>query len=412
MKAEIILTGNEILHGVIPDKNGRYLAQKLQHLGLELARISIAGDHLHTLRELFSEAQNRSQLIIISGGLGPTEDDLTTEAIAQALSRPLELNSEMLENIRRFFQNRGKEMPPANRKQALFPAGAEPIPNPIGTAPGYSLKNGNSLFIVLPGVPRELQVMFESSVVPKLLREFPTQTQKREEFRWTLFGIGESEISQKLQEIYPLPERIHLSYRFEFPTIFLTLSYPTEGKSAAAQIIENISENLSDFILTTGELRPFQRLLRLLKEKNLTLSAAESCTGGLFSSSVVSEPGASVHFMGAAVTYSNDSKREILGVSPQSLEKFGAVSPQVAKEMAEGARKKFRSQLAVSITGIAGPTGGTPEKPVGTVFFGLATPRQVTAVHRKFSGSRERIQKRSVFTALKLLLEYLEGSEL
>lgn len=410
--AEILATGDEIRTGALVDSNSAWIAEKLEETGISVIRHSCIGDDLGQLISMFQEISQRSDLAVVTGGLGPTSDDLTTQAAAEALGCKTVLFPEALAAVEAFFQKRNRSMPDSNRKQAWLPQGASLIANPTGTAPGFSLKIKDCLFFFLPGVPREMKTMCRTSVFPAV-RTFLGAEQKTMKTRTlSTFGLTESQAADHLQDFHGLFPEIKLGYRALFPEIQIKL-YLNGSDKTQIDALENraldwlrdklgrnlVSDTGASLSLTIGQ---------LLKEHRLTLALAESCTGGLLAHWLTTQPGSSDYFLFSAVTYSNHSKQQVLEVPARIIEEYGAVSEETALAMARGARVLAGSDYSLSITGIAGPEGGTPEKPVGTVCFGLAGPALQIAKTRHFPfQNRSMNQVMSAAVSLNLLRQHL-----
>jgi nicotinamide-nucleotide amidase len=404
-KIEIIAIGSELLTPYSQDTNSLYLTERLNDLGMEVSFKTIVGDEWDDLVLCIKQALSRADIIIAMGGLGPTRDDRTREAMASALKRKLIFKKTLLEKIERRFRRRGMSMPPVNKKQAYIIEGAEILENENGTAPGLWLDTGSEIVILLPGPPHELKPMFDASVWPSL-QKFRKNFTVRKVLKIT--GLTESKIETLITDLYPQEPDAQLT----------TLAYPgqieihitvlsKESQEKAEETMQQLENNLlgrlkENVFSTTGEEleEVVGRLLRLHKK---TLAAAESCTGGLLGHRLTNISGSSDYFLQSMVVYSNEAKTHHLGVSADLIEQHGAVSPQVATAMAVGIREKTGSSLGLAITGIAGPTGGTPEKPVGLVFTALAWDNGTDVVKNLFLGNRETIKFQSVQKALDMV---------
>jgi nicotinamide-nucleotide amidase len=410
MKAEIIAVGSELLTPDRMDTNSLFLTEELNKLGIEVVRKTIVGDHRELLAEAFRDALNRVPLIIASGGLGPTEDDLTRETLAEVLGRKLRRSEEILRAIEARFRSFGREMPEVNVRQAMVPEGAEPLDNPRGTAPGLWIEDGNRMIALLPGPPRELQPMFLEKVVPRLERQLSGTRMLHVELRVT--GLGESLVDQRIKPIY-----------MRFPEVQTTLlSAPGEiqihlrmwtaeeehAKKTLAEIERGFDIALADHIFSRDGSPLEQVVARLLTTNHASIAAAESCTGGLLAERLTSIPGSSSYFVGGVVCYSNELKTAWADVPPELILTKGAVSSEVAIALAEGIRRRASSTFGIGITGIAGPSGGSEEKPVGTVHIALAGPNGVKERRARFPGDRETIRFHASQAALDLVrLHYL-----
>lgn len=373
--AEILCVGTELLLGDIVNTNAAYLSLRLAELGISVYHHTVVGDNPKRLRNAFLSSLEHSDLVIVTGGLGPTCDDITRETAAELFSMPLELSQSILEEIRGYFASTGRKMTENNKRQAMVPRGATVLHNDRGTAPGLMLERDGKIMILMPGVPKEMEAMYELSVLP-ILRERSDRVLVSRNVH--LFGIGESGAESILRKM--MDEGINPTvapYAKEGEVrIRVTASAETEEKARAMcdEAIEKIkATEVGSFIygIDVGSIEA--ALVKKLKDKKMTVACAESCTGGLVAKRIVDIAGCSEVFLGGAVTYANEAKERVLGVAHETLEKYGAVSEQTAAEMARGARMLYGADIAVSTTGIAGPGGGTPEKPVGTVFVGIST---------------------------------------
>lgn len=407
MIVELVFVGTELLLGEILNTNARYLSQQLSGLGIDNFYQVTVGDNPGRLAGVLRTALDRSDVVITSGGLGPTLDDLTREVAAEVAGRPLQLDESVLAGIQAFFQRLGRRMSDNNRRQAMVPEGARVLSNRAGTAPGLIIPAGQKALILLPGPPRELQPMFEEHVVPYLTERRGGIPELIVSRTLKFCGIGESAVEDSLLDLirnqtdpniapYAKPGEVHL----RLSTKALSVA---AGLQRIAPVERAIRERLGDFIFGVDDDTLEQAVGAMLRERNLTLALAESCTGGLIGQRITSVAGSSEYFLGSAVVYANSAKTALLGVSPELLTRFGAVSEEVAGAMAEGARRVFGADLALSVTGIAGPGGGTPEKPVGTVCFGLAGPDGTISKRDLYWGSRADIRERSAQEALVML---------
>ncbi|MCI0454098.1 MAG: competence/damage-inducible protein A [Candidatus Dadabacteria bacterium] len=394
MKIEIITTGDEIMSGVTLDTNFSWAAEKLTGFGFILGFHTSVGDDEQAMIEALAIAQGRSQAVIVSGGLGPTPDDLTASVSSKFFNAPLELSDEALEMIRKRFKEQGRELLEINKKQAYMPQGSHVLKNYWGTAPGFRCEKGGVVFFFLPGVPKEFKSMIEEYVIPELDRRDIGRKKYHSRIVRT-FGLRESEVAERLKGIEREDARI--GYRPRFPEIHIRVSGygDTEEKAEklVSGIIDEIVLRLNDYVFSTDDERLEEVIGKLLLEKNLTLAIAESCTGGLLAHRVSNISGSSNYFERGVVSYSNQSKVEVLGVAKGLIESFGAVSKEVVEAMAQGVRRLAKTEIGVSISGIAGPAGGTPEKPVGTVFIGISHEKKGEKSQRfQFKGTREEIK--------------------
>lgn len=412
MKVEIITIGNELTSGEILDTNSVYLASELASHGFEVTFITTVGDQEFYIEDALIRAQEHAEAIIVTGGLGPTTDDVTASAAAHALKRPMIINKEILQELRQRFAERGMEMPLANEKQAFFPQQAEIIPNPLGTANSFILRHRGKIFIFLPGVPKELKFLFKENVLPLLEREREAKEAKEYFQVRTLkvFGLTESAIADRLREINMENYSATLAYLPRFPENHVKIT--VKGKSAAEaeknlqQVEKVIREKLSGRVFAVDEETLEEIVGQLLRKHGATLAVAESCTGGLISHRITQIPGSSDYFERGIVAYSNQAKIEILKVPKNILSAHGAVSGPVAEKMAVGVREISNSTLGLAVTGIAGPSGGSVEKPVGTVFIALASPERVISKKYNLSGDRDQVKILSAHIALDWVRRY------
>ena len=408
MKAEILATGDEIRSGALVDSNSAYISQKLEETGISVVRHSCVGDDSDILTAILREIGSRTDICIVTGGLGPTSDDLTSETAAIAAGVELVINKKALSSVEEFFKTRKRLFNPSNKKQALLPEGSDCLFNPVGSAPGFSLKIDRCLFFFLPGVPPEMRKMLSDKVLPhieKLQGKIRAYCQNR---TISTFGLTEAAVNEKLTGFPDLFKELKLGLRANFPVIQVKLYGSGEDENNLNELLDKaadwISQKIGKRIVSVNGSSMEKVVGDLLVEKKATIAVAESCTGGLISHMVTNVPGSSIFFLFSGVTYSNKSKIKILGVSPSTLKKYGAVHEETAKEMAKGAKRISRATCGLSTTGIAGPDGGTESKPVGTVCIGLATPDAVYA-HRFHFSSFNRLMNKKIFaiTALDLL---------
>jgi nicotinamide-nucleotide amidase len=376
MRAEILTIGDELLRGEIVDSNKSLLSERLLGLDVETRFQTSVGDDPEDMADAFRRAAGRADVVLVSGGLGPTRDDLTAEVLAHTFGLRLVLDAAALEAIRAFFRRVGREMTENNAKQAWFPEGAEVLPNPVGTAPGFALEAGGAVFFCMPGVPRELAQVLDEQVLPCLAKRRGGGEVVRARLLRT-FGMGESALDAELADV-ALSGGVSLGFRTAFPDNYLRpvarAASAAEAEAKLDRLCAAIRERLGPLVYGEGEAETLPAVVgRLLRERGRTLALAESCTGGLVAELVTGIPGASDYFRGGVVAYANSAKEALLGVPRELLERHGAVSDPAARAMAEGARRRFGADLAVAATGISGPGGGAPEKPVGLVHLALAS---------------------------------------
>ncbi len=405
MKAEIIAIGNELVSGQALDTNSQWLSRALAGVGVPVRFHTALGDDLEENVAAIRVAVERADLVLTTGGLGPTQDDLTRDALAQVAAVPLVEDSASLDAIRALFARRNRPMAERNRVQALFPSGAEPLPNRVGTAPGIWMRLGKAVVGCLPGVPSEMYLMCHEQVIPRL-RRLGMITRVIVHHKINLFGRGESDIEA---------DALDLTARGRVPEVGITASDATisfrvvgegatedEARRAIEPTLALIRERFGRLIVGEQSEDVVDGLVAQLARTGRTLATAESCTGGLIAHLITTVPGVSPYYPGGVVSYSNEAKVELLGVPSALLETHGAVSPEMAEAMAVGVRRRLGADLGLSVTGIAGPTGGTPAKPVGLVYLGLATADR--AQSRRFelgpAQPRDIIQRRSAKMAL------------
>ena len=406
MNAEIIAVGTELLLGDIVNTNAQYLSQELAHLGINVYRHIVIGDNSQRLQAAMGEAFSRCDLVITTGGLGPTADDITKEAAAAYFGLEMQLDEPSLEQIAGFFTRIGSRMTENNRRQAYFPVGAQVLSNSAGTAPGCIVESNGKICMLLPGPPREMKTMYETHVKPYLER---LSGDVLVSLVLRLVGIGESAMEDKIADILAAQTNPTVApYAIGRPgEVVLRISAKAADESAAKALMQPVAnalyERLGDCIYgEDGDSLPAV-VVAGLKQRGATVAIAESITGGMLSAAIVSISGASRVFNEGFVTYSNDAKIRQLGVSSRTLEKYGAVSEQVAMEMAAGAAKAANADFAISTTGIAGPDGGTAEKPVGLTYIGLYCDGELSAKKYMLFGNRNRIRDRAVAHALDML---------
>lgn len=389
-RAAILSTGDELTTGRIVDTNANWLADKLFELGVDVVGILTVGDWPERLEWAWREALAQADLVISTGGIGPTADDLTSETVARVLGVPLVEDAESADRIRRFFAAARREMPQNNLKQALMPEGAVIVPNPLGTAPGYRVATGGRHVVVLPGVPREMKPMVEDTVLPWIRSERGGDVYLARVFQ--TFGITESGLDELVAGVVG-PAEGRVSFRASFPEVSLRVVVQGEPAAAEARLAavgDRMRTTLGEFCYGEGAATTLEEVVgRLLREHGRTLGLGESCTGGLVGHRLTNVPGSSAWVRGGIVAYSNEAKRTLLGVAEATLATHGAVSEETAGEMATGARRALGADLGVAITGIAGPDGGTAEKPVGTVCFGLASETEVVTARYQLWGTRD-----------------------
>ena len=405
MKAEIVATGTELLLGETLNTSVHFLTGKLSSLGIEVDYHTTVGDNSERLEQVLRQAIERTDLLVTTGGLGPTVDDLTKELVAKVLDIKMELDPSSLEQIKQFFGRRKAPMPLNNEKQAYFPQNSKILPNPIGTAPGAIIEKNGKTVIILPGPPFEMTPMFNTYVWPELQKNIDPNAERMNERVLKVFGMGESAIEEVLADLMSLTNLSMslLAKRAEMHIRLVARSsrkMSTEADEVLNRAEEEIRRRLGNKVFGRDQETMIGIVGQLLKNQQLTIATAESCTGGLLGASLTQEPGSSGFYLGGVISYSNSLKQGLLGVNEESLLKYGAVSEEVASEMAEGIRSKVGADLAISTTGIAGPGGGTDQKPVGLVYVGLATAKGVQVEKIQLYGERESVRQLTVQAAL------------
>ncbi|HNR03361.1 MAG TPA: competence/damage-inducible protein A [Bacillota bacterium] len=411
MKSEIIAVGTELLLGNIVNTNAQYLSQKLADLGIDVYYHVVVGDNLKRLTETIKTSLERSDIVITSGGLGPTADDITKEGAAQAMGLKLLPDEESIERIKKMFSSTGRIMTENNIKQGYIPEGAVVLENNNGTAPGVLIEKEGKIVIMLPGPPKELYPMFESKVLP-YLKSKTDSTIRSKVLR--VIGVGESAVEHILKDIFDSQANPTIAPYAKDGEVHLRITaktgIPEEADSLIAEMEQKVRAILGDNIYGCNEETLEEAVLKLLQKKNLTISLAESCTGGLVASRLTDIPGASASLISGVISYSNESKINMLKVKEETIRKYGAVSPQTAEEMAVGAKRLSNTDIGLSITGIAGPDGGSVEKPVGLCYIGIAIGKSVNVQKIMLTGNRNRIRWGSSSRALDFLRrELLSG---
>jgi nicotinamide-nucleotide amidase len=405
VKAEIIAVGSELLTPDRLDTNSLFLTEELNAIGIEVLRKTVVGDDRELLAEAFRDALNRVPLIISCGGLGPTEDDLTRETVADLLGRKLRRNDAILRHIEGRFRSMGREMPEVNVRQAMVPEGAEILENPRGTAPGLWLEDSSRAVVLLPGPPRELKPLFREQVLPRLERRVSGVRMHSRELRVT--GLGESHVEQRILPIYKRFPEVHTTILAAPGETQIHLRFWTEDAARAKKTLDEIVQGfeiaLADRIFSQDGRALEEVVAEQLTLNNATISAAESCTGGLLAQRLTSIAGSSSYFLGGLVCYSNELKTAWADVPAEMIAAKGAVSPEVAVALAEGIRRRVGSTLGVGITGIAGPGGGSDEKPVGTVHVAISHGGGIKERGARFPGDREAIRWQASQIALDLV---------
>jgi nicotinamide-nucleotide amidase len=404
LRAEIVSVGTELLLGQIVDTNAARLGRALSELGIFVYRRTTVGDNHDRLLTALRAALVENDVVFTIGGLGPTMDDITRDTLAEAMGDTLQYDEKIADRLRAFFRSRGVPVLESNLRQAWVPTHGRALDNPNGTAPGLLFEKDGKIGIALPGPPNEFNPMLENHVIPYLRQKTGGRTIRSRVLR--VSGMGESMVEDRVKDLmtgenptvapYAKTGEVHLR-------VSALADDPETAEALIAPVVEEIRKRLGDHLYAFDDEPLEAAVVRLLTERGLTVAAAESCTGGLFSARLTDVPGSSKVFLGGAVAYSNAAKTDLVGVPADMIAAHGAVSPQVAEAMARGARERFGADFGVGITGIAGPDGGTPEKPVGLVYVALAGPNGVEVDKNRFIGIRQDVRARSAQRALTML---------
>lgn len=412
MNAEIIAVGSELLTPFRLDTNSLFLTAELNQLGVRVIHKSVVGDSPEEMRSSFAHALSRADLVISSGGLGPTDDDRTRDTVAELLGRKLRLDEGILRHIQERFRRFGRAMPEINVRQAMIPEGATILPNPRGTAPGLWLESDGRIVVLLPGVPLELRALFQTEVGPRLAKLNHRERLYTRELR--IVGLTESEVEQRVSPLYAL-------YPDTETTILATgagielhpcawSSDPARAEKLLDEIVSRMALALGEHLYSSAGESLEQVVARVLTGNRATIAVAESCTGGMLAERLTNVPGSSSYFLGGVVCYSNELKISLVGVPKEMIEAKGAVSSEVALALADGIRRRSGATIGVGITGIAGPTGGTADKPVGLVHIGLADAQGAFENVFRFPGDRDRIRRVATQTALDMVRRHFPYS--
>ncbi len=415
MNVEIINIGDELLIGQVINTNAAWMAEQLNLAGFRVYQVTVISDSRQHILHALAEAVQRAEIVLISGGIGPTKDDITKHTLCEYFNSRLVFNEDAYRDVEALFARRGYPVTELNRQQAELPENCTGIPNKLGTARGMWFEQdrpagGKTIFVSMPGVPFEMKAMLTGYVIPKLKQIYKTPFI----FHKTILtqGVGESFLAAQIEAWEnALPSNIKLAYLPQPGVVRLRLSGEGLNKAALhlqiSSAVLKLQELIPDLIFGYDDETLEMIVGHHLKEKKATLATAESCTGGTIAQLITSVPGSSAYFKGSVVAYSNEIKEQILGVSAESLEKYGAVSKEVVKEMAISMQSRFNVDYAIATSGVSGPDGGTPEKPVGTVWIAIASPGEVVAMHYLFGDSRERNIRRTALQALNLLRKKL-----
>jgi nicotinamide-nucleotide amidase len=410
MVAELISVGTELLMGNIVNTNAAYLSRKLAAMGISVYYQSTVGDNKERLKSAIQTAFDRADIVILSGGLGPTADDLTKETAAEVLGRDMYLDERSTERIREYFARIHRtNITENNWKQAMIPEKAIILDNHNGTAPGIIMEENGKSVILLPGPPNELQLMFEESVIPYLQKDNCKVLYSK---MVKVCGIGESRAETMVKDLMDTQTNPTIAPYAKTGEVHFRITAMAESKEAGKElvkpVVKELKQRFGDAVYTTKEeVTLEEKVVKMVKKLGLTMVTAESCTGGMLASKLINVSGVSEIFKAGLVTYANEAKRELLGVQKKTLKKYGAVSRETAEEMVLGAAERYDADVAVSITGIAGPEGGTEEKPVGLVYIGCYVCGELEIYECHFTGTREKIRETTVITALNLIRKML-----
>ncbi len=410
MKATVITIGDELLIGQIVNTNAAWIGEELTRLGISVTRMVTVSDDSHEIQQAVERAVQESRVVVTTGGLGPTHDDITSQAVALVFDVELELDESIMSIIRDRFESRGFSLPESNTSQAMIPAGFESIVNLAGTAPAllksYDHVEGQGLLAVLPGVPHEMKKFMRDNVLPRFTQMEGAQSIQQKTL--LTVGIGESHLHELLEGVESsLNEGLSLAYLPSLASLRLRLTSVSDDEDAGRSRLEELEKWIRDradkWIYGEGDDSLEGVLGRMLRDRGMSLAIAESCTGGGIANRITNVPGASEYFVGGVITYSNEVKKDLLGVLAETLDKFGSVSRQTASEMAQGVRNRFGADIGMSVTGILGPGGGSKEKPVGTVWLGISSQKSTSAVKLRLGKDRIRNKERASTAALNLI---------
>ncbi|AEV68100.1 competence/damage-inducible protein A [Acetivibrio clariflavus] len=408
MDAEILAVGTELLMGQIANTNAQYISQRLNDIGINVYYHSVVGDNPVRLKSALELALKRSDVVIMTGGLGPTQDDLTKETVSEIMGKKLVLHDESLKRIENYFKRLNRPLTKNNIKQAYLPEDCLVIKNDNGTAPGCIIEKENKIVVMLPGPPSEMRPMLDDTVIPY----FKSKSQEKIVSKYLrIFGIGESLLEEKLMHLIEKQDNVTIATYAKEGEVTIRITNKSNDEAVAlrelAHVEEEIAKVVGDALYSDEDKELYQIVGEMLINKGITIAFAESCTGGLISSVITDIPGISAVFDRAVVSYSNKSKVENLGVKQETLDKFGAVSRETAVEMAEGIRKVAGTDLGLSVTGIAGPGGGTEFKPVGLVYIALASKNGTACKELRLAGNRRKIRNYTVLNAFDMIRRWL-----
>lgn len=410
LNIQLLLTGDELMSGDIIDSNSALIAKQLQAEGYAVSRRVTVGDNVELLKQEIETLSATSDVLIVNGGLGPTVDDLTAEVLAQVVAQPLEENIDAIKHLETWCEKRNFKLDGPNRKQAMLPKGVTIVPNPVGSAVGFSIDHNDCWVVCTPGVPSELNIMLDETIIQTLNERFPG-LEKTTVSHLPVFGLGESKIQQMvIDSMTDWPDSVELGFRASMPIVDVKLTtHSLEGEKQRASCIAKLKTLLGAHIISDQPETLQQRVVGLLQQQGKTLATAESCTGGLIASQITSIAGASAVFEMGIVSYSNRIKNHLLEVKTETLECHGAVSREVVCQMAQGALKQSGSDYAIAVSGVAGPDGGTNEKPVGTVWVAWGDKQKIESEILYFPGSRGYFQQVVAAVGLDLIRRRLLG---
>jgi nicotinamide-nucleotide amidase len=411
MYGEIVTIGTELTSGRTLDLNAWYAAGKLTASGLRVTRITSVADNHEMVSEALATTLGTSRFVIVTGGLGSTEDDITNEIVAEALNRPLCLDQQAFNQLRSHAEARGIEMTASFEKMAWLPRGSRVL-DPKGTACGFSLTEKDVIFYFLPGVPDQMRYLMEKFVLPEILSRYRTLPVMRQRIL-KLYGLNEPSIAEIFRELQEKTGDTVFGFYPHFPENHITISLRGRDEQAVTTELDRVEKEIrhlvGPYVFATGTQTMEEVIGQMLMDRNLTISVAESCTGGLIGHRLTNVPGSSKYFRGGMLVYSNQSKVDLLNVSPATLEAYGAVSDSAVQEMAQGVKEHMKTDLGMAVTGIAGPDGGTKEKPVGTVHIGLATGNDIFSGKYYFWGNRQQVKLNTSMMAMDWVRRHLNG---
>ena len=414
MQGEIITIGDELTSGRVLDLNACYAAGRLTASGLRVMRVTTVGDDPERVARAVREALKESEFIIITGGLGSTEDDITCRIVADTLNRPLRLDQEKFEQIRRYVRTRGLNMSPSLEKMAWMPKDSRVLTSSEDVC-GFSVVEGKVRLYFLPGVPEQMRYLMDKYVLPEILHYYPSLPVHRHRIL-KIYGLDESSIAEILKDLSKRAEDMVLGFYPHFPENHLTISLRGQDEPIVTRRLDSMEKEiyglLGSFVFASGDESLAGVVGEAIRKRGMTISAAESCTGGLIGKLLTSIPGSSTYFQGGVVAYSNQSKMDLLGVLSETLLRHGAVSDETVREMAEGVRRIMKTDMGLAVTGIAGPDGGSEDKPVGTVHIGLATDRETISGKYRFWGTRGQVRLNTAMMALDWVRRFLNGYSL